>query len=74
MVQFFKALWSDDSGQGLTEYAVIVGLVSIALVLLLGLMSDELGRIFSAIVNELTGVGPQQQQQVGGAAPPPPAP
>ena len=74
MVQFFKALWSDDSGQGLTEYAVIVGLVSIALVLLLGLMSDELGRIFNAIVNELTGVGPQQQQAGGGAAPPPPAP
>lgn len=69
MVQFFKALWSDDSGQGLTEYAVIVGLVSIALVLLLGLMSDELGRIFNAIVNELTGVGPQQQQQVAPPAP-----
>jgi pilus assembly protein Flp/PilA len=70
MVQFFKALWSDDSGQGLTEYAVIVGLVSIALVLLLGLMSDELGRIFNAIVTELTGVGPQQQQQVAPAPAP----
>ena len=70
MVQFFKALWSDDSGQGLTEYAVIVGLVSIALVLLLTAMSDELGRIFNAIVTELTGVGPQQQP-VGAPAPAP---
>ena len=26
MVQFWKAFWSDDSGQGLTEYALIIGL------------------------------------------------
>jgi pilus assembly protein Flp/PilA len=66
MVQFFKALWSDDSGQGLTEYALIIGLVSVALVLLLIAMSDELGRVFNAIVNELSGVGPNQQAVTGG--------
>ena len=69
MVQFFKALWSDDSGQGLTEYALIIGLVSVALVLLLIAMSDELGRVFNAIVTELSNVGPNQQA-VGGAATP----
>jgi len=69
MVQSFRALWSDESGQGLTEYALIIGLVSVALVLLLTAMSDQLGRVFNAIVTELTGVGPQQQQ-VGGAATP----
>jgi len=61
MVQSFKALWSDESGQGLTEYALIIGLVSVALVLLLIAMSDELGVVFNAIVDELQGVGPTQQ-------------
>lgn len=61
MVKFFKALWSDDSGQGLTEYALIIGLVSVALVLLLIAMSNELGAVFNAIVDELQGVGPNQQ-------------
>ena len=61
MVQSFKALWSDDSGQGLTEYALIIGLVSVALVLLLIAMSNELGAVFNAIVDELEGVGPTQQ-------------
>jgi len=61
MVKFLNALWSDDSGQGLTEYALIIGLVSVALVLLLIAMSDQLGRVFNAIVGELSNVGPNQQ-------------
>jgi pilus assembly protein Flp/PilA len=61
MVKVWNAFWSDESGQGLTEYALIIGLVSVALVLLLIAMSDELGRVFNAIVDELEGVGPNQQ-------------
>ena len=34
MAQFWKALWSDNSGQGLTEYALFIGLVSVALTLI----------------------------------------
>jgi len=62
MVKFWQSLWSDESGQGLTEYALIIGLVSVALVLLLIAMSDELGRVFNAIIDELANVGPNQQQ------------
>ena len=50
MVKFWQSLWSDESGQGLTEYALIIGLVSVALVLLLMAMSDQLGRVFNAPV------------------------
>ncbi len=64
MVRFFKAIWSDESGQGLTEYALIIGLVSVALILLLTAMSDSLGTVFNAIVAELDGVGPTQQPVV----------
>lgn len=62
MVQLWKALWADESGQGLTEYALIIGLISVALVLLLIAMADELGRVFNAIIDELQNVGPNQQQ------------
>ncbi|MBT8489044.1 MAG: Flp family type IVb pilin [Gemmatimonadetes bacterium] len=62
MVQLWKALWADESGQGLTEYALIIGLISVALVLLLIAMADELGRVFNAIIDELENVGPNQQQ------------
>ena len=69
MVQFWNSFWSDESGQGLTEYALIIGLVSVALVLLLTAMSNQLGRVFNAIVTELSNAGPTQQA-VGGTATP----
>lgn len=64
MKDLFKSLWADESGQGLTEYALIVALVAIALILLLIAFRDELGRIFQAIVDELSGnVGAVNQVQ-----------
>jgi len=53
MKDLFKSLWADESGQGLTEYAVIVALVAVALILILIAFRDELGRIFRAIITEL---------------------
>jgi pilus assembly protein Flp/PilA len=49
MKELFKSLWADESGQGLTEYALIIALVSIALVLILVAFRDELARVFNAI-------------------------
>lgn len=44
---------TEESGQGLTEYASIVALVSIALMLVLIAFRDELGRIYNAMRSEL---------------------
>jgi len=44
---------TSESGQGLTEYASIVALVSVALILVLIAFRDELGRIYNAIRSEL---------------------
>jgi pilus assembly protein Flp/PilA len=41
----------DEAGQGLVEYALIIVLVSIACVLLLGLMGNELNSVFSTITS-----------------------
>ena len=53
MKQLLQQFWTDESGQGLTEYASIVALVSVALILVLIAFRDELGRIFNAMRNEL---------------------
>lgn len=57
-MKLFNEFWTDESGQGLTEYASIIALVSIGLMLVLVAFRNELGRIFNAIRLEL-------QNQVG---------
>jgi len=64
MVQSWNAFWSDESGQGLTEYALIIGLVSVALILVLIALGEQIGVVFNAIITELQGV-PVTQVPVG---------
>jgi len=52
-MQRIHEFWADESGQGLTEYAAIIALVSIGLMLVLIAFRNELGRIFNAITAEL---------------------
>ena len=52
-MQLLKSFWTDQSGQGLTEYASIVALVSVALILVLVAFRDELARIYNAMRTEL---------------------
>ena len=42
-MKLLKTFWTDQSGQGLTEYASIVALVSVALILVLVAFRDEFG-------------------------------
>ena len=60
MLDLFNRFWTDESGQALTEYALIIALVSIGLILVLIAFRDELGRIFNAIRTELEGSDPAQ--------------
>ncbi|MEW5783779.1 MAG: Flp family type IVb pilin [Bacillota bacterium] len=53
MITFIKRLLKDESGQGLSEYGLIIGLVAIALVVALGLMTGALKNIFNAITEAL---------------------
>ena len=53
-MQLLKSFWNDESGQGLTEYAAIIALVSVGLMLVLIAFRGELGRIYNAIRSELS--------------------
>ena len=60
MKELFKSFWTDESGQGLTEYALIIALVSIALIIVLIAFRNEIGRVFKSIRSELAGHQPSQ--------------
>jgi pilus assembly protein Flp/PilA len=59
-----RELWNnfvkDESGQGLTEYILIIALIAVGLILVLGAFRGELGRIFNLAGDELEQAGPDQ--------------
>jgi pilus assembly protein Flp/PilA len=59
-MELIKNFWNDESGQGLTEYAVIIGLVSVALLLVLIAFRDEIARVFNDARGQLQTAAPVQ--------------
>ena len=60
MMDLMKRFWNDESGQGLTEYALVLALISIGLIAVLVLFRDAIGRVFDRIV-EVDGVNATQR-------------
>ena len=52
-MQLLKNLWNDESGQGLTEYAVIVAIVAIGLILVLFAFREAIAQVFRDTTTEL---------------------
>jgi pilus assembly protein Flp/PilA len=46
MMAVVKTLWNDESGQGLTEYALLIALVSLGLITLLLAFRNSIGNVF----------------------------
>ena len=61
---------SNDDGQTLVEYALIIALVSLAAIAALGFLSGRIQNVFSKSGNSLNAV----QVASGGGSPPPPPP
>jgi pilus assembly protein Flp/PilA len=54
MKELFTSLWKDESGQGLTEYALIIALVAIGLIIVLVAFRNEIGAVFNRIRTTLS--------------------
>jgi len=44
----------DDSGQGLVEYALIIAVIAVAVIVAMMFMRDQLSNLFSQVGNNLT--------------------
>lgn len=49
-----RDFWAAEDGQGLVEYALIVSIISIAIIVAMVFFKDQLGNLFSNIGNNLT--------------------
>lgn len=54
-MEFLRKLWSDDEGQGLVEYGLIIVLVSVAAIAALGFVGGQLNTVFENIKKSLGG-------------------
>ena len=53
MLAFWNEFMNDESGQGLVEYALIIALVAIGLIVILTLLRNSIGNVFNASRNAL---------------------
>ncbi|MDP2661511.1 MAG: Flp family type IVb pilin [Dehalococcoidia bacterium] len=57
-MRFFKRLWSEEKGEDMTEYALIVGLVAIAAVVAMTALGGTFNGWFSALDTKIANIAP----------------
>ncbi len=55
MKNLWKKFTSEESGQGMVEYGLIIALIAVVLIVVLGLMSGALETTFNSIKDALVG-------------------
>jgi pilus assembly protein Flp/PilA len=53
MKSLWQAFWSDESGQGLVEYALIIALVAVGLIAILLVLRNSVGNVFNNAAEQL---------------------
>ena len=54
MMELARKLWNDDSGQGLAEYALLLGLIVVGVIVFIQGMGGHIKNLFGKANNELT--------------------
>ncbi|HEY9505214.1 MAG TPA: Flp family type IVb pilin [Gemmatimonadales bacterium] len=49
----WQAFWSEDTGQGLVEYALIIALVAVGLIAILLVLRNSIGNVFNNAATQL---------------------
>jgi Flp pilus assembly pilin Flp len=55
MIKSLRKMWSDDTGQDLAEYGLLLILIGVALVTGIGLFKNQISTVFSTATSALTG-------------------
>jgi pilus assembly protein Flp/PilA len=55
MMKKMKALLTEEKGQGMTEYALVLGVIAVAIVVVLGTLKDQILIMYNKVVTALTG-------------------
>jgi Flp pilus assembly pilin Flp len=55
MIDMVRKLWTDDDGQDLAEYGLLLILIGVALVTAIGLFKTQISTVFSSATSALTG-------------------
>lgn len=55
MKEAIKRFWNDEEGATAIEYGLIAGLISVVIVTVLGLLGDEINKVFEKIKDALVG-------------------
>lgn len=53
MLRLLKALFKDEEGQGLTEYALIIALISVAVVAVMIIFRNQIRNAFTRVTNQM---------------------
>ena len=53
LINYFKVMVKDEKGQGMVEYALLIGLIAIAVIAVLLLLGPAISAKFQEIINEL---------------------
>jgi len=53
MMETLRRMWSDDEGQDLVEYALLVALISVALIASMNLLKGGISTAFSEAISAL---------------------
>ena len=49
------SIWTDESGQDLAEYAILIGLIALAVIVAVRLLGGTISTVFNAIGTTLSG-------------------
>lgn len=49
MLTLISKLWKEEKGQGMTEYALIIGIIAVAVIVALIVMRDKIKALFNGI-------------------------
>jgi len=55
MEMFWNALWNDESGQDLAEYALLIALIAIVVIGAVTLLGSNIQSVFNDIAGQLGG-------------------